>query len=540
MRPARASSRPAQILIAVTIAGAALAFCSSAFAQTITGTRLSQRLRAHDVVLSDARVSGNFTLPVRPSHAFTCVKCQFDGDVIAVRARILQRIDLAGSTIAGKFDLAHAILNRGLDASDVRFDGIVDLRGAHIHHAADFSGSSFAAPALFGEATKRYSFYGSADFSLASFEQLASFEKVHFGSASDFTLASFHADAVFSDGHTRGSAFFVRTIFDGATDFSSYRFDGPAHFGGAQFRSAANFTQTLFRQRTSFLAADFQQTADFSQATFNLPTSFRRAHFDAGASFFSAEFLDDDLPGVMDSFEQMHSSGTVDFSLADMERPTNFAESSAASVAFASTSLPSAGVVVYDISWKSVQMSVGDALTAVRENSGHDREGLLALLESSAKSQNDLSTANAAHYQRQVLLAGQYTWPVRAADVVFYRWAAGYFVRPLNPIAVLLLLAAVATLSRIAWEATAIERRRGLRSVGERIGPSARRAIHTARRFPDRYVQSLALVIPRRGDQPAVATNRIESFTYRALIACALIGFANSNPTLREMFNALL
>ena len=34
--------------------------------------------------------------------------------------------------------------------------------------------------------------------------------------------------------------------------------------------------------------------------------------------------------------------------------------------------------------------------------------------------------------------------------------------------------------------------------------------------------------------------SRLEMLTYRALVVCVLIGLANSNPTLRQMFDALL
>ena len=37
----------------------------------------------------------------------------------------------------------------------------------------------------------------------------------------------------------------------------------------------------------------------------------------------------------------------------------------------------------------------------------------------------------------------------------------------------------------------------------------------------------------------AVAARRIEVFAYRLLFVCALIGLANSNPTLRQMFDAI-
>jgi hypothetical protein len=44
-----------------------------------------------------------------------------------------------------------------------------------------------------------------------------------------------------------------------------------------------------------------------------------------------------------------------------------------------------------------------------------------------------------------------------------------------------------------------------------------------------------------RPDGAAVGgPSRLEMLAYRALVVCVLIGLANSNPTLRQMFDALL
>ena len=42
-----------------------------------------------------------------------------------------------------------------------------------------------------------------------------------------------------------------------------------------------------------------------------------------------------------------------------------------------------------------------------------------------------------------------------------------------------------------------------------------------------------------RRTRPTVG-ERIEVFVYRLLLACAALGLANSNPTLREMFDTLV
>ena len=51
---------------------------------------------------------------------------------------------------------------------------------------------------------------------------------------------------------------------------------------------------------------------------------------------------------------------------------------------------------------------------------------------------------------------------------------------------------------------------------------------------------TLALIGPARNESQDVRQGReIEIWIYRLLFVCTLIGFANSNPTLREMFDAI-
>jgi hypothetical protein len=59
-------------------------------------------------------------------------------------------------------------------------------------------------------------------------------------------------------------------------------------------------------------------------------------------------------------------------------------------------------------------------------------------------------------------------------------------------------------------------------------------------RFLEGFLETLALIAPRRGDPGDRPARRVEVFIYRLLVVCALIGLANSNPTLRQMFDAIL
>ena len=56
--------------------------------------------------------------------------------------------------------------------------------------------------------------------------------------------------------------------------------------------------------------------------------------------------------------------------------------------------------------------------------------------------------------------------------------------------------------------------------------------------FGHELLDTLKLIWP--GSAATATGRRFEAFGYRVLFVCMLIGFANSNPTLRQMLDALL
>jgi hypothetical protein len=158
---------------------------------------------------------------------------------------------------------------------------------------------------------------------------------------------------------------------------------------------------------------------------------------------------------------------------------------------------------------------VAAAQTVVQRS---DREHVLELIEAGAKARGDLGVANDARFSLEVMQSRKDPWWKRAVNVVFFRVVAGYFVRPFHPILALLVLVAVVALVRVGRSATGTAVR-GL-----------------ARRFGHEFLDGLALILPG-GD---AGQRRLETLAYRVLVVCALIGLANSNPTLREMFDAIV
>jgi hypothetical protein len=168
-------------------------------------------------------------------------------------------------------------------------------------------------------------------------------------------------------------------------------------------------------------------------------------------------------------------------------------------------------------------MDVSDAQALVQAT---DRERVLRLIETGAKGRGDLGVANDARFSLEVLKSRDEPWPRRLLNVVFYRLIAGYFVRPLHPIVALLTLVAIVSLLRVL-------------TSGGLPTSSLRRLSVGTRRVGHEFLEGLARILPG-GDAGDRGSRRVEAFAYRVLVVCALIGLANSNPTLREMFDALV
>jgi uncharacterized protein YjbI with pentapeptide repeats len=488
---------------------------ADAFAARVTAgaaTFVGYRIRG-DVDLTGAVVT----------HAVVCRNCTFDGSFRAPNARFAELVDLRGSEITGPVDLSSA-----------RFDGV------------------FLAPA----------FDAAAELPLATFSELATF--TDFGSA-DFSLARFQGDAVFANASATGSMVFRRTTFAGATDLSYFTFRGSAVFDGTTFKGPV----------------------DVSYAHFLGKASFDQVRADGDMTFRVARFY----PGKIASFSAMKCAGDLDFAFAYFLREMAFNDL----VVGGALSLPSVngdGPLYFDqISARPFEMDVGTATAAVDPD---NRRAVLSRIENSAKARGDIAVANDAHYANQVLKSEDYGTVHHLLDYVFYRTFAGYLVRPGNPLIVLLLLAAVMTVARALYgsgrfvaAAAAVRRlpgtfsrlvaqhsprvnvqplvtadgpdaapdenreRSGSRSAGGKSRP--RQARELARAAPSRanrvarethdlvwsYIATLALIAPGSSRAEEKQARRLEVFVYRVLVACALVGLANSNPTLRDMLDAI-
>jgi hypothetical protein len=462
------------------------------------GIRLDHVLVKGRMSLNDATL----TLP------FECTNCRFDGPVSARNAVFMRRVDLAGAT----------------------FTKTVQMIGA-----------SFGGSASFGSTIAPSHFERDANFTLATFGDTADFENVSFANAT-FDLARFKGDAIFAGGTFNapfaGPASFQRTSFGGTADFRDRVFD-----------QAPDFTEATFAGRSDFSGlTEFKHGATFEETAFGPATSFLAAKFEGNASDAT-------------SLDHITSSGTIDFSAAEVSAPLRVLNSVVGGLTFAHVLYGSGGTLTLDsVTSPSFYFDIGslryvnggDASSTV-----HDRETALSLLEASSKADNNLSLANDAHYRLESLKSTQYREPFHLIDLFFYNWIAGYLVRPDHPIFTLLAIALLVSLvraftlvpePRTAGDPSRI--RPGLTERGEAIGAKVGHLtgrfgiwLHTSVRpgiahFGHELLDTFRLILP--GSGATAKGRRAEAFAYRLLFVCMLIGFANSNPTLRQMLDALL
>lgn len=465
-----------------------------AVALMTAGHRLNHAVIQGQVDLNDVTV----TLP------FECTNCRFEGPITARNAIFKRRVDLAGSTFTKPVQMV---------------------------------GATFEGPVSFGSTIAASRFEDEAKFAMATFDDTADFENVTFADTT-FDLARFKGDAIFAvggdfDAEFRGTTSFVRTSFAATADFRD-----------RVFNQAPDFTEATFLGRSDFSGStDFKKGATFEGTAFGPDTSFLGATLEHEVTF-----------------DNVTSTGTLDLSSSCIMGTLDVSNAVLGGFSLADAVYDSGKVTLEDVTAPSFSFDIsslkylqaGDA-----SSTEADRKTALALLEASAKAKNDLGLANDAHYRLQSLKSNDYWQPFHLLDLFFYNWIAGYLVRPDHPLFTLLALAILVALvrafmlvpePRTAGDPSRI--RPGWTNRGHAIGAKMAvvtgrtgRWVHTSVRpgfahFGHELLDTLKLIWP--GSGATAKGRRAEAFAYRILFVCMLIGFANSNPTLRQMLDALL
>jgi uncharacterized protein YjbI with pentapeptide repeats len=488
----RARTPIERLLPGLVLAAAAAAFAAPpAFtappAQVLTGTHVEALVRKKPVSLRGVTIRG--TLDLRPlrtvKHRLECRNCRLEGDLIGSGVVFARTLDLSGS----------------------RITGVVRMQGAH-----------FREPVLLGSPTPRggTQFGRKVVFSLAQFDDFVSFEEAQFSK----------------------SAVFVYTRFGGEAIFTHGTFAAGASFDRAWFTSGADFRYGDFGTRSSFVSSEFRGSADFSNAGFG-EADLRQARFDGDGSFYGTGFVGSA------TFEGVTVGGSVNFGFSVFSTDAEFRGMTARSVSFEEADFPPRqSIEMMDFSAVDLRMSVGTVLRSVQHD---ERRAILRQIEASANTRGDLGTANDAHYAQEVLASSAYPWPRRSLDFTFYRLVAGYFVRPLRPLTAFVVLVLLFSIARCLRPEQKDEQSEQARQQEERARRRRRlrlRAVgHGLARLGGQCLDTISFVgrLKARPEGAAVgAPSRLEMLAYRALVVCVLIGLANSNPTLRQMFDALL
>jgi Pentapeptide repeats (9 copies) len=431
-----------------------------------------------------------------------------------------RRVSLSGATIVGDIDfrgfdvVKHSFSCRSCTikgrvlGDDVVFDSTLDLSGAELSNAVLMRRATFHGRLLLGrtrgDGGRPSSFAGRVDFAFSRFDDLATFVGASFAADADFTAAQFRSASIFADAFfsNQTKVSFEQTSFAGPADFRQTTFDGPVGFEAAKFEGDADFSDAAFAKTARFVQTKFGRDATFLGALFTYDGG-QTSGVTFGGSTGERDFVFDLAQfsgGAI--FRQTVAAGSLSFREADLKSERD-------------------KLLVFDrASAQGLLMDVDGALRAVQPA---DRQRALRLIEAGAKTRGDLGVANDARFSLEVLKSREQPLYRRIPNVIFYRLVAGYFVRPLHPIVALLVLVSAFALLRV------------LRTSAEMRG-FVPRASSAASRFGHAFLDALALIAPG-GDATG---RRIEALAYRLLIVCALIGLAQSNPTLREMFDALL
>ena len=441
-------------------------------------------------------------------------------------------LDVSGADVRGIFKCRGCTFTGAVEASDATFERTVDLSGSLFRDTVDFSGTTFRAPALFRIAPveegtspkeRQTTFSRDADFSLATFEDLSSFADSVYKAAGTFRDTRF-ADVTFASATFGQEGVFERASFRGVANFNRAQFEGEARFTESDFRRGAHFVQTKFLAVADFASAQFAE----------------------GASFLNARFEPSRTSEEAARFQDVTSEDSLDFTFARFALGEGATPSQGRVIAIFSGVVSGRSVVFRDTTFapgNRITMSnlqAGDLVLDVdavpQIDDRADQRSTLAMIEESAKARGDLGTANDAHYALLASRSEDYRPPFRVLDVVFYRGIAGYFVRPFRPLLVLLGLAVAFSIWRFA------RRPRAAPSGGGSLRRLWRRVRAAVSDLLDGFLDTLSSIKSGRiaaEGEPTVG-ERIEVFVYRLLLACALLGLANSNPTLREMFDTLV
>jgi uncharacterized protein YjbI with pentapeptide repeats len=522
------------------------------------------------------------------------VRCLRRGPVVLNDARFETQVDLTPlQTVKQLFGCTNCQFLGGFNGRNVSFSRELDLAGSTIH-GADFSGANFGGPVLLSnvhfDLDPQHEATFAAIFSYAVFSELATFDG-----------AQFHGKLLYTEreacSYPHGAA-----AFDGARFLSEASFQGITSVGGlcfkdSEFAAAPSGTTSFagpshFRGMADFTHASFGNHLDLSNAIFGGLARFDSANFAAGATFTATRFTCDafDTNDGAATFQGVSALGTLDFanSFFDDQKGCN---SDFIKITGTVASLDLRGF----INWQqiagqkkgnkpdqtvninivfpgqgSVHVTQLGALHMSLDNLGllHDDQTTVAspanqetaaqLIGATAKAEGDLGLANDAHYKYEEVRSASFPRWRRWPSQIVYGDMMGYLVRPLNPLVAFLVLAAIAACFRAGLfrrrsrdasahqsessQPPASERQPLFHRIKARLEIVVLVVVVRLDRLLHAYLDTVSSVTPGWAGGPGKDGSivvRLERFSYRFLLTCALVALAASDPSLRQLVQAV-
>lgn len=528
----------------------------------------------HSVDRTTIRVIGDLDLSStdHASHVFRCTNCTFTGSFIASNVIFDRIVDLSGAEIHGRLDLSGAVFR------DAFVMAATPERASNVAGPATFTLASFARRAGFEAA----SFGAAVDFRGAQFLATSSFADSEIAGPVLFDDASFKGDADFasspgapsSDG-TGASTPGPPSDLDCPTG-SRHAFEAPASFAEATFDGAADFRERCFGSDVTFAATHFV-SADFGLAAFRGRAVVDGASVTDGLSFRSALFADEL------SAQRMLIGGTADFDGAVFIRSLRLFRTTVLGLASFQEILIGGTIEIGGAQFARLHIDLDELDHVVGEA---DRERALAMIESTARADGDLGLANDAAFMGAQMRAREDSGIQQVGDVLA-REAGGYLVKPSYPARAILLLLLLGTAVRTLLQI--LPRRPGRSGTAppaqgsnptdtsdqaqghaSRVGPGRKRQAATAAELLRRHgsaalkrVLDLCLFVARASATSLRAAirarpsdiaegerNRLRAYlsaaiaasewlSFKVLEAVLVIGLANSNPTLKQLLEAV-
>jgi uncharacterized protein YjbI with pentapeptide repeats len=538
--------------------------------------------------------------------------CLGKGPLLLDRATFSKSVDLANQTVKKLFICTHCKFLGGLDGANASFSREFDLAGSAIY-GLDLDGVTFNGPVSLAHVVVSrgpQEPYG-ASFSYAVFANLANFDGARFcvtPALHEGGAKCSHTAAVGGASAGQGAGCGTRTpavTFADARFFSATSFEGMSTYGDACFiaaefvaspTGATSFVGASFFGEADFQGGSFDNQVDFSGAVFNGFATFDDANFAEGATFESATItcgmIDSSDGGA--SFDPVTAVGTLDFENAIFDDQENvcatdffYLSGSVGALDLRNFTLrtndnpalttmnppiqdqPPNFAIFHPVGTEPTRigqlfMGLGElGLLYTEDTNGNPipdpsgEEEAAQLIGATAKAVGDLGLTNDAHYKYEELRTSQFQWYRKIPAEVVYGGMMGYLVRPLNPIAAFLVLAALAACLRVGL----VSRRRRKAaadhrppawapppdeppplSARERVKARLAIALITIDRLAHAYLDTLSSVAPGWAGGPGKDGStlaRVERFSYRFLLACALIALAASDPSLRQLVQAV-